>query len=217
MDGDHPDSGPEEVDRVTYCSVPASVYARLCDSPGNFLARIDDEAETVTFVDSTNGEEILRMAFGPREVFSEMVMVKQNVIEYYLQIDQEMVPDPDFLTTRQVPSQIAHIRDEVTGLLQAEDAVPFSSVTDRSPIASPSDVSESQLLKAKITATLNLARSFDSQENQLSALLELASFVLKETKHIMTLESVALALRATKRAGKLDWLFRDLQAFSLKL
>jgi hypothetical protein len=201
--------------RATLCSIPARVFARLRDVP--CTVQIDDETQTVTFVDSTNGEQILRMAFGQAEELSEMAMVRNNSIEYTLPIDQWMVLDPGSLTTVNVPSKTAHQKPKAKKPIQTEDDVPFSSVTDRSPIASSADVSESNLLKAKITATLEFAHSLESQEDQLSALVELASFVLKETKDRLELESVVLALRAAKRSRRLDFLYRDLYCFSLKL
>ena len=192
------------------CSMPARVLDELARA--KCVVKIVDGV--VSFVDVESGKRIVAMRFGPEEQRTEMALIRDGVVAYTLRIESSMKIDPESFEKAVVRKKKASKSKEEID--PEEIDVDGLGIGD-GPISGIGDFDDDHLLRVRIEETFELAKGFESDQERLSVLSDVAAFVLKETKTRTDLEEIRERVREAKKKRDLQALRQALYRFSLKL
>lgn len=178
--------------KSAYCCLPEAVYTAIQTNKCQIILKGD----TADIINEDTGELIITLYNSTEEERTEVVFVSGNSIEETMKVDQYMNFDGESITKRPPRLKTQKIKPKEK-LIQDPKEIEFVG-----PIETTNTISEFICLKEHIRGTIEYVENFQTETDKFSALIELATFIMKNKK--------------IKQLPQLQILFENLKIFRKK-
>lgn len=178
--------------KSAYCCLPEAVYTTIQTNKCQIILKGD----TADIINEDTGELIITLYYSSEEERTEVVFVSGNSIEETMKVDQYMNFDGESIPKRPPRLKTQKIKPKEK-LIQDPKEIEFIG-----PIETTNTISEFICLKEHIRGTIEYIENFQTETDKFSALIELATFIMKNKK--------------IKQLPQLQILFENLKIFRKK-